>query len=74
MDGLGAGVRLHVFVLQMLHGDMRVDLRRGKRGMAEHLLHGAEVGAAFDEVRAEVLRLSEERQDKNRRKAQTEEP
>ena len=33
-----------------------------------------DVRAAFDEVRAEVLRLSEERQYKNRRKAQTEEP
>ena len=34
---------------------MRVNLRGGDAFVAEHLLHGAEVGTAFDEVRGERM-------------------
>jgi hypothetical protein len=47
------GVRLEVQLAPAPVGDVRVELRRGQVGMPEHLLHGAEVGAAFEEVRCE---------------------
>ncbi len=38
---------------QIVLVQMRVNLSGGDAFMAEHFLHGAEVGAAFDEVRGE---------------------
>ena len=38
---------------QVVLVQMRVDFRSRDTFMSEHLLHGAEVGAAFDEVRGE---------------------
>lgn len=35
---------------QVVLVQMRVNFRRGDAFMAEHLLHGAKVGAAFDEM------------------------
>ncbi len=40
--------RAHVIL-----GDPRVDLGRSEVGVAEHRLHGAEIGAAAEEVRRE---------------------
>ena len=47
----GAGVGLAVGRLQALGGDVGVDLRGGRRGVAEDLLHAAQVGAALKQVR-----------------------
>ena len=49
--GLGAGVGLAVARLQPLGGDVGVDLRGRGRGVAEDLLHAAQVGAALEQVR-----------------------
>ena len=38
---------------QVILVQMRVNLRGGDAFVTEHLLHGAEVGAALDEVRGE---------------------
>ena len=38
---------------QVILVQMRVDFRSRDTFMSEHLLYGAEVGAAFDEVRGE---------------------
>ena len=38
---------------QVVAIDMCVDLRRGEIGVAEHLLHGAQVRAAFEQMRRE---------------------
>ena len=40
-----------VHAAHVLGIEMRVDLSRLDRGMAEHLLHRAQVRSAFDEVR-----------------------
>src|SRR5213080_4803551 len=48
-----AGMRREVDVLQALRGEVRVDLRRGDVGVAEHLLDGAQVAAACEQVRRE---------------------
>ena len=34
---------------------MRVDFRRAHAGVAEHLLYGKEIGAAFEEVSGETM-------------------
>ena len=34
---------------------MRVDFRRAHAGVAEHLLHGKEIGAAFEKVSGETM-------------------
>src|SRR5574341_270768 len=39
-----------VRVLESGAGDMSVDLRRRNVGMPEHRLHGAQVGAAFEQM------------------------
>ena len=46
-------MKLPVHLAQPLARDVRVDLRRPDVGVAEHELHGAQVGAAFDEVGGE---------------------
>ncbi len=46
-------VRLEVDVSATPVGDVRVALGRAEVRVAEHLLHGAEVGAALEEVRRE---------------------
>ena len=43
-------VAAQVFAIQV-----RVDLRRGEAGMTEHLLHSAQIGTAFDQVRSERM-------------------
>ena len=47
------GVRLEVQLPSPPIGYVRVQLRRREVGMAEHLLNGAEVGAALEQVRRE---------------------
>src|SRR6516164_10760782 len=47
---LGPGVGLAVAGLEPLDRDMRVDLGRRRGGMAEDLLHAAQVGAALEQV------------------------
>lgn len=42
-------------VAQQLVGDMRIDFRRAYAGMAEHLLDGQQVGAAFQKVGCEAM-------------------
>ncbi len=49
--GSRAGVGLAVGRLQPLGRDVGVDLRGGRRGVAEDLLHAAQVGAALKQVR-----------------------
>src|SRR6267142_1120511 len=51
----GAGVVALMDGTQVIPIDMRVELRRGEIGMAEHLLHRAEIGAAFQQVRRECV-------------------
>src|SRR5688572_28618241 len=46
-------MKFPVYRAQMLAVDVRVDLRGGDVLVAEHLLHGAEVGASFQQVRGE---------------------
>src|SRR4051812_2772854 len=46
-----AGVRREVDVFQALGREVRVDLRRGDVGVAEHLLNRAQVAAAGEQVR-----------------------
>jgi hypothetical protein len=48
-----AGVKARVRGLQVLGGDVGVDLRGGDVRVAEHGLHGAQVGAALQQVRGE---------------------
>ena len=43
-------VRLEEHLAQMLHGDVRVQLRGRHVGVAEHLLHAAQVGAAGEQM------------------------
>ncbi len=47
----GAGVGQSVGLLELLAGDVRVELRGAEARVAEHLLHGAEVGSTVEEVR-----------------------
>ena len=54
----GVGVSLEVDVAAASVGDVRVALRRPEVGVAEHLLHRAEIGAAFEQVGGE--RVAEE--------------
>src|SRR3954471_23564912 len=49
----GAWVRGVIDVAQALGGEVRVDLRRGDVGVAEHLLDRAQVAAAREQVRGE---------------------
>ena len=51
-------VRLEVQLAPPPVGYVRVELSRCQICMPEHLLHGAEIGAAFEEVRGE--RVAEE--------------
>ena len=46
-------MRLEVQLAAPPIGYVRVQLRRGKVGMAEHLLDGAQVGSALEQVRGE---------------------
>ena len=46
-------VRLQKDLAQMLHGDVSIELRGRHAGVAEHLLHAAQVGAAGKQVRGE---------------------
>src|SRR3954452_10104092 len=46
-------MRVEVDVSQALGAEVRVDLRRGDVGMAEHLLQRAQVAAAGEQVRGE---------------------
>ena len=47
------GVAAEVDVAAAAVGDVRVELGRAEVGVAEHLLHAAQVGAAFEQVRGE---------------------
>ena len=47
----GAGVGLVVHRTQPCDGDVRVELRGGQAGVAQQLLHDAQVGAAFEQMR-----------------------
>src|SRR3954454_16186166 len=49
-SGSGARVRLEVDVLQAVAREVRVQLRRGDVGVAEHLLDRAQVAAAGEQV------------------------
>ena len=42
-------------VAEQFVGDMGVDFRRAHAGMAEHLLHREQVGAAFKQVGGEAV-------------------
>ena len=46
-------VRLEIQLAPPAIGYVRVQLGRGEIGMAEHLLHGAQVGASLEQVRGE---------------------
>jgi T5SS/PEP-CTERM-associated repeat protein len=48
-------VRLLVRRAQVLLADVCVDLRRGQTGVAEHLLHAADVGPTVEQVRREAV-------------------
>jgi hypothetical protein len=48
-------VRLEVDVAASTVGDVRVALRRPEIGVAQHLLHGAQVRASLEEVRRERM-------------------
>ena len=54
----GVRVRLEVRLAAAAVGDVRVELGRRQVGVAEHLLHRAQVGAALEQVRRE--RVAEE--------------
>jgi hypothetical protein len=47
------GVRLEVQLAPAAIGDVRVELGSGQVCVPEHLLHGAEVGTAFEQMRCE---------------------
>src|SRR5215471_3534754 len=47
----GPRVRLVIGRYEPINADMRVELSGGQRGVAEHLLNAAQVGAAFQQVR-----------------------
>src|SRR2546423_14152333 len=46
---------LLVHPLQASARDVRVDLRRGDVGVAEHHLHGAQIGAMFEQMRGKRM-------------------
>ena len=46
-------VRLEVGLAPPPVGDVRVELGRAQVGVAQHLLHAAQVGAALEQVRGE---------------------
>ena len=48
--GSRPGVGLQISRAQPFHRDVRVDLRGREAGVTEDLLHGAQVGAAFEQV------------------------
>ena len=48
-------MRFSMRFLQTRDADVSVDLGRGQAGVAEHFLHGAEVGAAVEQVRGEGM-------------------
>ena len=48
-------MKLRQSVAQQLVGNMRIDFRRAHAGMAEHLLDGQEVGAAFQKMGREAV-------------------
>ena len=47
----GAGMGQSVGLLELLAGDMGVELRGAEARVTEHLLHGAEIGSTVEEVR-----------------------
>src|SRR4051794_711012 len=49
-EGSGSGVRALIARPQPLDGDMRVDLRRRERSVAEELLNASQVSATLQEV------------------------
>mgnify|MGYP003462921181 CR=1 FL=1 len=51
----GPGVRLVIDVLELLAREVRVHLRGGDVGVAEHLLDGAEVATSGQQVRGERM-------------------
>src|SRR3954453_13272350 len=51
----GPGVRLEVDLLEALAGEVRVHLRGRDIGVAEHLLDGAQVAAAGEQVGREAV-------------------
>ena len=53
LPGVSPRVGVEVDVLEPLGGQMRVELGRGDVGVAEHLLQGAQVAAARQQVRRE---------------------
>src|SRR5690349_2386901 len=48
-------MKLLIHALQPRPRDVRVDLRRGDVGVAEHHLHAAQVGAVLEQVRGEGM-------------------
>jgi hypothetical protein len=44
-------VRLIINLQDVLHGELRVSLRRGKAFVTEHLLDRAQVGTFFEQMR-----------------------
>ncbi len=48
-------MRVVVGALQSLDRDVRVNLRRGKTGVAQQSLHAAQVRAAIEHVRGETV-------------------
>src|SRR5260221_8978955 len=51
----GARMKRAMHLAQVALGQMRVNLRRRNVAMTEHLLHGAQVGAAFEQMRREAM-------------------
>lgn len=52
---LRAGVSLPVHLLHARFGDVGIDLGSGERGMAEQLLHGAQVCPGIQQMRGESM-------------------
>src|SRR3712207_9406769 len=50
----GTRVRAEVDVAELLRGEVRVDLRGGDVGVAEHLLHRAQVASRSEEHTSEL--------------------
>lgn len=52
---LGSRMRIRVRFLETFDGYVRVDLCRGKTGVAEQRLHAAQIRAAIEHVRGEAV-------------------